>query len=182
MIHNVKNFNLVFLVYIVLLNAETFYASPLIFKTTKEVTSTNLFDLGSFDTSKYRQVRITIKQANKLIGSQPLSKVATEIELNAAKRELERNRQLLEAGVVSRAYYDDSADRLKIAQANYDNAVETVYPPMSIYGIEGTEEILLASFDGKSLLNTIVIESPPTKISVKVFGRNTYKVFAWASL
>jgi hypothetical protein len=53
---------------------------------------------------------------------------------------------------------------------------------VSIFGLEGTEEILLMSLDEKSLANSIVIDSPPTKVSIKVFGRGTYKLFVWASV
>ena len=66
MFRNGRIWNLVFVVCVVLLNIETFYALPLIFKITKEVTATDLVDLGSFDTSKYRQVRVIVKQVNVL--------------------------------------------------------------------------------------------------------------------
>ncbi len=182
MVRNIVILKFVLVICVVLSNAENLYASTLIFKTTKEVTSTDLIDLGIFDTSKYGQIRVTIKQANKLIDSPPLTKAIAEIDLNLAQREVKRLKELLPKGVISRLEYDNAEYKLEIAQANYDNAVETVYPPISIYGIEGTEEILIATFDGKSIINTIVIDTPPTKISVRVFGRNTYKLFAWGSL
>ncbi|NNE98981.1 MAG: HlyD family efflux transporter periplasmic adaptor subunit [Pyrinomonadaceae bacterium] len=45
-----------------------------------------------------------------------------KVELNAANRELKRNEELLESGVVSRLEYDQAKDRVATAQANLDNA------------------------------------------------------------
>lgn len=177
-----KILSLIFAVCLVISNITVSHASPLVFKVTKEVTTTDLVELGNFDASKYRQVRIAVKQTSKSNDSPLLLKSVAEIQLNAAKRDLERQKGLLEQGSISRANYDIYADQLKIAQANYDNSVETVYPPLTIYAIEGTEETVIASFDRKNFTGSIVIDSPPTKIGIKVFGKGTYKVFAWASL
>ena len=45
-----------------------------------------------------------------------------KVELNAATRELKRNEELLESGVVSRLEYDQAKDRVDTAQANLNNA------------------------------------------------------------
>jgi len=44
------------------------------------------------------------------------------VELNAANRELKRNEELLESGVVSRLEYDQAKDRVATARANLNNA------------------------------------------------------------
>lgn len=45
-----------------------------------------------------------------------------QVELNAANREMKRNEQLLESGVVSRQIYDEAKDRLANAQASLNTA------------------------------------------------------------
>jgi len=138
-------------------------------------------ELANFDASKYRQIRIAVKIMNKS-QSNLISKDRALVDLNFAKRELNRAKELYEKGDYSKLEYERAEERLKIAQETYDNALETIYPPVSIFGLEGTEEILLMSLDEKSLANSIVIDSPPTKVSIKVFGRGTYKLFVWASV
>ncbi len=176
--------------YLVLANTTATNASPLIFKATREVTSTDLVELGSFDASKYRQVRIAVKVRNRV---SILSKGNAISELKFAKLELNAAevtfKILLESGSASRAELEAPEERVRLAQervrnaqAAYDNAIENVYPTVSIYAVEGTEELLIASFDGNTLTHSLVIESPPAKISIKVFGKGTYRVFAWASL
>jgi len=161
---------------------ENGFTSPLLFKTTKEVTTTAIVELGSFDSTRFRQLRIVVQLTNKPKARQAISKDSTLTELNASKRELRRSEELLQQGVISRSDYDQSAERLKIAQANYDNALEIVFPPIMILGLEGNEEIPLVSFDGESSTNSIVIDSPPSRIRVNVFGKGTYKLFVWASV
>lgn len=179
--------------YLVLANTTATNASPLIFKATREVTSTDLVELGSFDASKYRQVRIAVKVRNRvsiLSKGNALSELEfAKLELNAAEVAFKRVKALLESGSASRAELEAPEERVRLAQervrkaqAAYDNAIENVYPTVSIYAVEGTEELLIASFDGNTLTHSLVIESPPAKISIKVFGKGTYKVFAWASL
>ncbi|MFN0141198.1 MAG: HlyD family secretion protein [Pyrinomonadaceae bacterium] len=45
-----------------------------------------------------------------------------QVEFNAASRELSRNQQLLESGVISRQIYDESKDRLDSARASLNTA------------------------------------------------------------
>lgn len=45
-----------------------------------------------------------------------------QVEFNAASRELSRNQQLLESGVISRQIYDESKDRLDTARASLNTA------------------------------------------------------------
>ncbi|MGB7208763.1 MAG: hypothetical protein WBD27_08915 [Pyrinomonadaceae bacterium] len=154
------------------------FGSPLIYKVKKEINTSGLVELGNFDATKYKQIRIGIKVVGR-DEKPPFSKAVAEIELNAAKRELSRQQQLLEEGLVSRADYDRAADRVKVAQQIFDNADEKIYPPISIFGVENTDEILLAIFDEKNLNRSIVIDSPPPKISIKVSGKGIYSLYVW---
>ncbi len=45
-----------------------------------------------------------------------------QVELNAANREMKRNEQLLESGVISRQLYDEAKDRLENARASLNTA------------------------------------------------------------
>ncbi len=47
----------------------------------------------------------------------------TAVELKAANRELKRNEELLESGVVSRLEFDQARDRVDTAAASYSNAI-----------------------------------------------------------
>lgn len=152
--------------------------SPLIFKIKKEITTEGLIEIGTFDATRYRQIRIGIKAFGRY--ERPtVSKSVAEIELNAAKRDLERKRQLLEEGNISRSEYDLAADRMKTAQLNYDNAKENIYPSATVFGVESGEEIVSAVFDEKSINRSILIDTPPSKISVKVSGKGTYSLYVW---
>ena len=174
-------FRLLFVFCFTFANIQFAYASPLVFKVTKEVTNTELFELGNFDASKYRQIRITVKISNKT-QSNLISKDRALVNLNFSRREFNRIKELYEQGVFTKLQYDEAEEKLKMAQQTYDNAVAVNYPPVSIFGLEGLEEIFISSFEEGNLTNSIVIDSPPTKISIKVFGKGTYKLFVWASL
>jgi len=49
------------LILLITFSANTSLGSPLIFKITKEISAKDLIELGSFDATKYRQIRIGIK-------------------------------------------------------------------------------------------------------------------------
>jgi hypothetical protein len=152
------------------------FSSPLLFKVNKELTANGVFELGVLDTARFRQVRIGIK-VSKWEGSE--SKAIAEIELNAGKREMRRNEELLSSGVVSKAMYDRSVERVKAAQIAYDKAQEIIYPAIGIYGLENGEEILLAEVNKGNVNTSILIDIPPSKISVKGSGKGTYSIYIW---
>ena len=152
-------------------------SSPLIFKVKKEITTEGLVELGEFDATRYKQIRIAVKSS---VGSVAVSSNSVaEIELKAAERELERKIQLLEKGEISRSEYDVAADRVRIARLNFRNAPEIVFPPVSVFGVESNEEILLANFGEKSTNRSIVIDTPPSKIRIKVSAKGTYSLYVW---
>ena len=176
-----------FLLFLILLQllgiTQNSFASPLIFRAKKNITADGIFELGRFDATKYKQIRIGIKVEGRVIsGNTKTLKPVAEIELNAAKRELDRKTELLETGNISRAEYDRARDRYDTAKAIYDNAVKAIYPNISIYGLEGTDEIFMQAFDDKSDSRSFLLETPPSKIIIKISGKGTYSLFVWATL
>lgn len=152
--------------------------SPLIFKVSKNITSKDLIEIGSFDATRFRQIRFGIKiksTSTKL----PISKIEAEIELNAARRELKRYETLLESGNISRSEYDRVADRARLAQQKYDNADDLVNSTVYILGIEGDEEIIIASLSERETNRSFIIDSPPSKIKVKASGNCIISVYVW---
>jgi hypothetical protein len=175
---------LFFLFSILLLGiTENFFASPLIFKAKKDIAAEGVFELGRFDATKYKQIRIGIKVEGRLTAEKTnISKSVAEIELNAAKRELNRMKELLETGNIAKIDYDRAKDRLDKAQAIYDGALEVIYPNISIYAVEGLDEIFMVAFDDKINSRSLLLETPPSKIIVKVSGKGRYSLFVWGTL
>jgi hypothetical protein len=157
-------------------------ASPLIFKAKKEITSKGLVELATFDATRYKQIRIGIKiigNSDQISTSISTSKAIAEIELNAAKRELKRKEELLEQGEISHMDYDLAKDRERIAQQKYDGAEENAYQSVSILGVEGSDEILIATLGERTSIRSLIIDSPPAKIRVKVSGKGMYSLYVW---
>lgn len=147
------------------------YGSPLIFKTTKEIKTNEVIELGSFDASKYKQIRIGLKAVGRVL---TLSKDVALAELNSAKRAVENS----QSGIYSQADRNEAQARLVEAQKNYDNAADV--QSAGVFGVEEENEILIIGFEDL-LKHSVVIDSPPTKISIKGFGKGTYKIFIWAN-
>jgi hypothetical protein len=149
----------------ILFSFQQLFASPLVFKATKAVTTNELIELGSFDATKYRQIRIAVKLMDRPQNLVLLKKSLALIELNSAQRELKRQQELFQRGVISKASYDLSEQIVQDAQANYDIALENVYPPVTFVGFDDGEDILLGAFEKLTSANSIVIDSPPTRIN-----------------
>jgi hypothetical protein len=145
------------------------FGSPLVFKITKRLDSAGT--VGTVDTSKLGRIRISLTLAQAVTGS----KATAEINLNLSKRELERVKGLVEQGVNSRLDYDRAKTRLDEAQTAFDNTS----PVVSIYAMEGADEVLLMELDSSEKFRSFVIESPPSKIIVKVSDKGDYKLFVW---
>ena len=171
------------LILLVTFAANNSFGSPLIFKVTKEINAKDLIELGSFDATKYRQIRISIKV------------IYTSNELSTIK-DTPAYSQL----IVKRAELKAKLDNLKLTlkeqhpeviatQNNIDKindeiaklaAVEVdLTSTVSILGVDIKDEILLSSFTERNLNRSIVIDSPPSKISVKVLGKGTYTLYVW---
>lgn len=163
------------LLFVLLATAISVDASPLIFKAQKTLADLTQAELGRFDAFKYRSIRIGVKTDYQGRGSAQ-SKENAEVELNAAKRELERKKEVLEKGVISRAEFDLAVKRRDQAQVAYNNSL---FPAVVIVGIEGDEEIVLASTEDIQKNQSFVIDNPPPKIVVKVFGKGKYSLYVW---
>lgn len=66
------------------------------------------------------QIAVETARQNVIAAQTDVDKV--QVELNAANRELKRNEELLEAGVISRQLYDESKDRVENAKVSLNNA------------------------------------------------------------
>lgn len=160
-----------FLVFVFAVNS---FSSPLIFKATKEITTNEVIELASFDASKYKQIRIGLKAINRI---RLESKDGALEELNSAKRNLTSTEELLKAGVRSRANFDEAQNRLIEAQKAYDSSVDKI-ETAGVYALEESNEILLFGFN-EILNHSIIIDNPPSKVSIKGYGKGTYKIYVW---
>lgn len=158
------------------------FGSPLIFKTTKEIDTKDFIELGSFDATKYRQIRIGIKvvsndeNADMKNSSAYAQLIQKRAELTAKLQNLktiykERHPEVL----VTQNQIDEIND--EIARLNRLSSEKV--SGVSISGVEGKEEIILFSFEEINLNRSIVIDSPPAKISVKIFGKGLYSLYVW---
>jgi hypothetical protein len=170
---------IILLVLLIICGLTNAISSPLIFKVTKEVNSSGLFELGIFDSVKYRQIRIGIKTIDRVENS-PITKAVAEVNLSMAKRESVRGKKLLDDGFISASEYNILSEKVRTAQLDNDNAGEMIYPALSVFGLENADAILLTSFDDKGNLNrSFLIDTPPSKISVKVSGKGIYTLYIW---
>jgi len=154
----------------------------LVFRATKVVTTNELAELGTFDATKFSRIRIVVKLLDRSENTVFLVKSEALTELNRTKRDVERQLQLYERGIISKASYDNDLERLQMAQRNYDNALENIFPPVTITGIDDGEEIPLGIFEKLRPANSIILEVPPSKIKIQVFGKGTYKLLVWGVL
>lgn len=156
------------------------YSAPLIFKATKSIDSSEAVEFAVIDALKYRQIRILISKAG-FKGKEPINAEAIRVEYAAAKRELERVKNLKESGVVSE--FD-----VKVAQDRFNNA-EPMFKTLpkfqtgaEIYSIEDGEDILFSEYGANILNSPVVIDSPPSKIKIMLKGSGTFKLYIWGSV
>lgn len=71
---------------------------------------------------QYNIALVAIESARQAVITAQTDVDRATVEFNAAKRELTRNQQLLESGVVSRQIYDESKDRVESATAALNTA------------------------------------------------------------
>jgi hypothetical protein len=168
---------IVILIFLIVCGVNHALSSSLLFKLTKEVTTEDLFELSGFDATKYRQIRIGIKvelPAIKASDDEYSAKVQRRAILTS---KLEAMRK-----VYSDRMPDVIATKAEIEMidneiSNYKDAAATSV--VKILGIESNEEISLFDFSEKNLNRSIVIDSPPSKISVKVQGKGKYTLYIW---
>lgn len=153
--------------------AHTSFASPLVFKVSKNISSKEYIELGSFDASKLRQIRINLKVLTPS-GTIPISKESAERELASAKSQFNRTEKLLKDGVVSKGDFDSVTARLNEAQDMVENAFSA-----EIVGVVDGDEVTVLIIDEKNLRTSIVIDVPPAAVKVKVRGKGSFSFYAW---
>ena len=156
--------------------------SPLLFKVTKEINSKDLTELGVFDATKYRQIRIGIKIIS--VKSDAIQNTPTYVQLVQKREELRVKLEKLQSTLRDK-HPDIVATKNEIDKLN-DEIEKLVQSDQSwavgIFGVEGRDEILLSnitSSDNNSLKYSMIIDSPPSKISVKVSGKGIFTVYVW---
>ena len=135
--------------------------------------------LGSFDASKYRQIRIaviaTINADQRIV-----SKTDAKLRLEMAQRTLKSNEDLFQKGLISKSDYDRYADDVRKAQDDLNRAEDIAGTSAEVYGFEGTDLIWLAgTANEKGFSFSNVIDSPPPRVTVKVGGRGVYRLYVW---
>jgi hypothetical protein len=153
-------------------------ASPLVFKTTKETLTNDLTEIAAFDSSKYKQVRVAVK----FIGEPVLSESEAKSNLDFAQRTYDRNLELLEKGSISKENFDSYSTALNEARENYRKSKGKNSSQLNVFAIENIEEILLLDFDSRKTSFAFILDTPPSKISIKAATKGTYKIYIWASL
>lgn len=66
--------------------------------------------------------QVAVDTARQQVVASEADVARAQVELNAANRELKRNEQLLESGVISRQVYDEAKDKVENAKASLENA------------------------------------------------------------
>jgi len=148
-------------------------ASPLVFRVSKSISSKDFVELGGFDASKFRQIRISLKVLTPS-GNLPVSKETAERELAYAKSDFTRTERLFKDGLVSKSNLDSATERLRNAQDMVDSSFSA-----EIVGVVGEDEVPVLSIDEKSVRTSIVIDTPPNLIRVKVKGNGAFTFIAW---
>jgi peptidoglycan hydrolase CwlO-like protein len=150
------------------------FGSPLIFKVTKSLNAQDSIELGSFDATKYRQIRIGIKVNSS-------RDTSDEKFARLTKKRFELDGQLRDL----REKYTDSYIKIietqnEIAKVNDEiKEMEKTLSVINIFGIEGVDELLLYELTGRGINRSFVIDTPPSKISVKVSGTGIYSLYVW---
>ncbi len=152
------------------------FAAPMVFKSKKEITDNKVTEIAAFDTSKYKQIRISIRSANR---TRLLPKPVALDNLNNYKGLVESTQKLLAQGVVLQSRVDLIKKELEEAQKAYDMSVENA-ESAGVFGVEESGEDLLMGFSELMLNKSFIIECPPTKISIKVYGQGSYSVYIYA--
>ena len=156
------------------------HAAPLIFKAeaTIDQGEKNIV-LGTFDASKFRQVRIAII-AIRNGDPKAISREDAKFRLEVAQSNLRRNESLYQKGLISKSEYDRYEEEVRKAQEDVNRAEKIADPSAGVYGVEGNDLILLAGTSNKLGFNfTNVIDSPPSRVTVTVGGRATYRLYVW---
>ena len=87
------------------------------------------------------------------------------------------SKQVEGAEFVELANFDASKYRQIRIGITDDKAFESI---LNIFAVENNQEMLMEQIKGTFLRHTILIDSPPSRISFRVRGEGTYHLFIWA--
>ena len=172
-----NKFLIIILLFVFLVNDSL--GSPLVFKVTKEIDTRDFIELGSFDATKYRQIRIGIKAIS----------IGKEIEETKYAQLIQKRAELTVKLQNLKALYREKHPEVVDTKNQIDKVNEEISEFINlkvektssvlISGIEGMDEINLFSFDEINLNRSIIIDSPLSKISVKILGKGKYSLYVW---
>lgn len=156
--------------------------SPLLFKVTKVIDSPDYIELGVFDATRFRQVRIGINMISTKRGASKAQEFA-QFELNAAKRELDRNKQLLNNGIIARSEFDVAQERYDAAVKNLESGGAVIESQFEVVGVVDSEEVSLFSpLSEKIASRSFVLDTPPGIIRLKAKGKGSFSIYIWGTL
>ena len=170
------------LIFLFIFAVNNSFGSPLVFKVTKEIDTKDFIELGSFDATKYRQIRIGIKVVSNDENAD-IKNTPAYAQLIQRRAELKGKLENLKLSFNERhpevIKTQNDIDKIEdaIAELNALKSVKT--SGVSISAIEGKDEIILSGFEEINLNHSIIIDSPPSKIIVKVSGKGTYSLYVW---
>lgn len=112
----------------VLFFAAPAFASPLIFKATKELTATEFTEVVTIDTARFRQIRILIANVHEKTVS---------------------------------------LERYQVVGVH-------------LVAVEGDDQLVIEKAE-TSIQYSRLLDTPPSKLQIKIKGFGTFKIFIWAS-
>ena len=171
----IKKFLIIVLLFI--FTTSNSLGSPLVFKLTKEINTKDLIELGSFDAAKYRQIRIGIKFTSISEDPSDIRIAQLTLKRKLLIDELESLKTIYKANNPKVIEAQNKIDIINDEVKEFHIAEST--SSVSILGVEGKDEIVLSNFTERNLNHSIIIDSPPSKISVKVSGKGIYSLYVW---
>jgi hypothetical protein len=164
------------------------HASPLLFKTTKEIKTDTSEEITVFDASKYKNLRIGIH----ILGSDPMncvnvrSKSMLLRDLEMLRSSALRAEEQVKPGVPSTGFPRNSPERIRTELAEkeeaYKKAKEFPCANTSIMVVEADDEFRLDQMPPVSMSNGIAfysIMTPPQKLKIVGHGAALYKIYIW---
>jgi hypothetical protein len=158
-------------------------ASPLIFKTTKEIKTDTSEEIAVFDATKYRNLRI----GAHIFGRPPMGCVNIRSKAMLLG-ELERLREGLKAGEQQipgvrfpADYRERQLKQIAEKEEAYKNALEFPCADISIFVVEDNDEFRLNIVTGIGRDGVLFgnIETPPRKLRIMGNGIGKYKIYIW---
>lgn len=163
-------------------------ASSLIFSAQKTVETDGEAVLGSFDAGKYKSVRVAVTTEGWT--ESPLTNSAAATRLKVAEFQMMIADKRVSNGEAPPLEHMRARAEFEAAGEMARQATDALFPPISVFAIEGKEEILLEGYTfrlkGSRMFSptlagsrSFVIEDPPATLMIKVSGKGRYKLYVW---